>query len=285
MEDDERTEYYHTYSRIPSEPQEVSATVITDPPSTNLGTQPTTSAVVPIPMHGHIPSRTQSFLSIHRTNPGGGGGKLRKKPAPTTPIARSNRRLNNASGLQISEAEKEKKRKSLHLPLPSWLVKVKDTKATPHVALDTDTLVFGKGQGRSRDRSKPRSKVHGCTEPYTLTFPPDCEWLFYPSPPDLRFSNSEQTEEGRARTKEARKFDWFGTILPFEVRVRVLRTLVASYVDEHKRRVESGGDGWNVVVASRGSEQWVGRVNGMRALVRLSRVCAELYHLYSRSNC
>lgn len=273
-EDGERTEYHNAHSRVPSEPQEADATITIDLPPTNLVIQATSSTVVPIPINDPVPSRTQSFLSIHKTNPGGGGGKLRKKSAPTTPIARSTRRLNNSSELQAFEAEKEKKRKNLHLPLPSWLVKVKDTKATPHVALDTDTLVFSKGRGRGR--SKPGSKTNACTEPCPLTFPPDCEWLFYPSPPDLRFSNSGQTEEGKARTKELRKIDWFGTLLPFEIRVRVLRTLVALHEYDHNRRVDRGGDGWNVVVASRESERWVERVKGMRALVRLSRVRAEL---------
>jgi len=282
LEDDVRTEHYHAHPQVPTEPQGANTTTITDPTSINLGTQPTSSAVVPIPIHGRAYSRTQSSLSINKANPvgGGSGGKLRKKPMPTTPIVRNNRRLNNTPELQTyhPEAEKEKKRKSLHLPLPSWLVKVKDTKATPHVALDTDTLIFGKGRGRSRRR--PGNKPLGGTVPYPLAFPPDCEWPFYPSPPELRFSNADQLEEGEARPTEGRQIDWFGTVLPIEMRIRVFGTLVGSYEDEHKRRVECGGDGWNVVVASREGERWVGRVKGMTALVRLSRVRPELSILY-----
>ena len=151
LEDDMRTEYYHAHLQVPTGPQGASATTITDPPSTKLITQPTSSAVVPITIHDRVHSRTHSSLSINKANPGGGGsgGKLLKKPMPTTPIVRNNRRLNNTPELHTShsESEKEKKRKSLHLPLPSWLVRVKDTKATPRAALDTDTLVFGKGRG------------------------------------------------------------------------------------------------------------------------------------------
>ena len=279
LEDDVRTECYHTYTQVPTEPQGVNTTTITNPPSTSPVTQPTSSAVVPIPIHDRAYSCTQSLLSINKANPvgGGSGGKLRKKSMPTTPIARSNRRLNNTSELQDyhPEAEKEKKRKSLHLPLPSWLIKVKDTKATPHVALDTDTLIFGKGRGRSRRR--PGNKVSGSTQPYPLAFPPDCEWPFYPSPPDLRLPDAEQVEEGEVKPTEGCQIDWFGTVLPFEMRVRIFRTLVESYEDEHKRRVECGGDGWNIVVASRECERWVGRVKGMTTLVRLSRVCANLF--------
>ena len=279
LEDDVRTEYYHAHPQVPTEPQGANTTTITNLPSTSLVTQPTSSAVVPIPIHGRAYSRAQSLISINKANPvgGGSGGKLRKKPTPTTP---NNRRLNNTPELQTyhPEAEKEKKRKSLHLPLPSWLVKVKDTKATPHVALDTDTLVFGKGRGRSRRR--PGNKLRGSTVPDPLTFPPDCEWPFYPSPPEFRFSYAEQVEEGEARPTEGRQIDWFGTVLPIEMRIRVFETLVESYEDEHKRRVECGGDGWNVVVASRESERWVGRVKGMTVLVRLSRVRAELSILY-----
>jgi hypothetical protein len=170
---DERTECYHAHTRVPTGPQGANVTTITDLPSTNPITQPTSSAIVPIPIHDRVYSRTQSSLSVNKASPGGGGsgGKLRKKSTPTTPIVRNNRRLNNTPEPQTShsEAEKEKKRKSLHLPLPSWLVKVKDTKATPHVALDTDTLVFGKGRGRSRRR--PGSKPHSCTEPYPFSVP------------------------------------------------------------------------------------------------------------------
>jgi hypothetical protein len=283
LEDDTRTECYHTHLQVPTGPQGANATTITDPPSTNLITQPTSSTVVPTTIHDRVHSRTQSPLSVNKASPGGGGstGKLRKKSTPTTPIVRSNRRLNNTPELQTfhSEAEKEKKRRSLHLPLPSWLVKVKDTKATPHVALDTDT--HGKGRGRSRSRRRSGNKPHGITEPYPLAFPPDCEWPFYPSPPDLRFSDTEKVEEGEARLTDGRQVDWFGTALPFEMRMRVLRTLVGSYEDEHKRRVECGGDGWNIVVASRESERWVGRVKGMTALVKLSRVRAEISDVFS----
>ena len=280
LEDDMRTEYYHAHLQVPTGPQGANATTITDPPpSTNLITQPTSSAVAPMTIHDRVHSHTQSSLSVNKANPGGGGsgGKLLKKPMPTTPIVRNNRRLNNTPELQTShseaEKEKEKKRKSLHLPLPSWLVRVKDTKATPRVALDTDTLIFGKGRGRSRRR--PGSKPHGSAEPYPLAFPPDCEWPFYPSPPDLRFSDSEQVEEGETRPTVGQQVDWFGTVLPFEMRIRVFRTLVESYEDEHKRRVEGGGDRWNAVVASRESERWVGLVKGMTVLVRLSRVRAK----------
>lgn len=282
LEDDERTEYYHAHLRVPTEPRGVNLTTITDPPSANLATQPTSSAAVPIPLHDRISSRTQSFLSINKTSPGGGGGKLRKKAAPTL-TARNNPRLNNASEPHTShsEAEKEKKRKSLHLPLPRWLVKVKDTKATPHVALDTDTLVFGRGRGQSRNRQG--SKPHGYTEPYPLTFPPDCEWLFYPASPGLTFYDANQVEEGETSANGGCEVDWFGTVLPFEMRVQVLRALLGSYEDDHRRRAESEGDGWNVVVASRESERWVGRVKGMRALVRLSRVRAALSHHHSHS--
>lgn len=125
------------------------------------------------------------------------------------------------------------------------------------------------------------SKPYGGTEPYPLTFPPDCEWLFYPVPPDLKFSDTEQVEEG---AKEGHQVDWFGTILPLEMRVRILRMLVGSYEDEHRRRVECGGDRWNAVVASRESERWVGRVKGMRALVQLSRVRAEVPTLLPSSH-
>jgi len=279
LEDDMRMECYHAHPKVLIGPQGTNATTITDPPSTNLITEPTSSAAVPIAIHDRVYSSTQSSLSINKANPGGGGsaGKLRKKPTPTTPIVRNNRRLNSMPEPQTSqsEAEKEKKRKSLHLPLPSWLIKVKDTKATPHVALDIDTL--GKGRGRSRRR--PGSKPHGITEPYPLAFPPDFEWPFYPSPPDLRFSGTEQVEEGEARPTDEHQVDLFGTVLPFEMRTRVFRTLVESYEDEHRKRVECGGDGWNIVVASRESERWVGRVKGMTALVQLSRVCAEVSHL------
>ena len=123
LEDDMRTEYYHAHLQVPTGPQGANATTITDPPSTNLITQPTSSAVAPITIHDRVHSRTQSSLSINKANPAGGGsgGKQLKKPMPPTPIVPNNRRLNNTSELHTShsETEKEKKRKSLHHPSPA----------------------------------------------------------------------------------------------------------------------------------------------------------------------
>ncbi|KAH9081773.1 hypothetical protein EDB83DRAFT_2503014 [Lactarius deliciosus] len=57
--------------------------------------------------------------------------------------------------------------------------------------------------------------------------------------------------------------------LPREIRLRIFGFLVGIYEDDHERRVREGR--WTAIKASK--HKWVGRDQGIRELMRMSRVC------------
>ncbi|TFY71187.1 hypothetical protein EVG20_g1828 [Dentipellis fragilis] len=63
----------------------------------------------------------------------------------------------------------------------------------------------------------------------------------------------------------------FDEMLPRELRLHVLACLVQLHVDDHARRIKDGK--WTVNKATSSKNKWVGRDQGVRELVRMSRVC------------
>ncbi|KAA1467773.1 RNI-like protein [Dentipellis sp. KUC8613] len=63
----------------------------------------------------------------------------------------------------------------------------------------------------------------------------------------------------------------FDEMLPRELRLHVLACLVQLHVDDHARRIKDGK--WSVNKATSSKNKWVGRDQGVRELVRMSRVC------------
>ncbi|KAF6754271.1 F-box domain-containing protein [Ephemerocybe angulata] len=64
--------------------------------------------------------------------------------------------------------------------------------------------------------------------------------------------------------------NYFDDILPRELRLRILGSLIQVHIDAHERMVKSGR--WSVNRASASRNQWVGKDKGIRELIKLSRV-------------
>ena len=69
----------------------------------------------------------------------------------------------------------------------------------------------------------------------------------------------------------------FDELLPHELQLHILVCLVDLHEEEHARRERDGK--WTVLKASSSKNKWVGREQGVRELVRLSRV--SIYALLS----
>ncbi|TFY82856.1 hypothetical protein EWM64_g1162 [Hericium alpestre] len=65
--------------------------------------------------------------------------------------------------------------------------------------------------------------------------------------------------------------DYFGELLPRELQLQVLGRLVQVHEEDHARRMSDGR--WTALKAASSKKKWVGREQGVRELVRLSRVC------------
>ena len=68
--------------------------------------------------------------------------------------------------------------------------------------------------------------------------------------------------------------NYFDEMLPQELRIQVLSSLVPLHEADHLRAVREGG--WTMAKASSSRGKWVGREKGIRELVRLSRVSSLL---------
>lgn len=101
---------------------------------------------------------------------------------------------------------------------------------------------------RLRSRSAPLLPT--LTIPSSSSFAPDSPFITAPSTPI--------TED---------LVNLFDTLLPREVRLRIMGMLLQICVEEHEKEVERGE--WK---GARGRERWVGEVKGKRELVRTSRV-------------
>ena len=77
----------------------------------------------------------------------------------------------------------------------------------------------------------------------------------------------------------ARPRNSFDEVLPRELRLHIFAFMVELHEEEHADRLREGK--WTAMQASR--HRWVGRDEGIRALVRLSRVCELLVYDKMRS--
>lgn len=75
--------------------------------------------------------------------------------------------------------------------------------------------------------------------------------------------------------------NYFDEVLPRELRLRVLSSLIALHEAEHERLVGRGD--WTVMRASSSKGRWVGKEKGVRELVKFSRVSDTATHRMSES--
>ena len=68
--------------------------------------------------------------------------------------------------------------------------------------------------------------------------------------------------------------NYFDDLLPRELRLRILVSLVALYEEEHDKTVQEGD--WTVSRASSPKSKWVGKDRGLREMVKLSRVGSNI---------
>jgi F-box/leucine-rich repeat protein 2/20 len=72
--------------------------------------------------------------------------------------------------------------------------------------------------------------------------------------------------------------NYFDDVLPRELRVHILRSLITVHEADHARALRDGQ--WTVNKASSSKNKWVGRDKAIRELVRFSRVGSFLHCIH-----
>ncbi|ETW86857.1 hypothetical protein HETIRDRAFT_377477, partial [Heterobasidion irregulare TC 32-1] len=216
---------------------------------------PSLSRAESIPVHIRIPSRCHSIsdLSTHTTH-----------SLPTQSMSQHKFRV-GASKSPTALARKLFAKGGDQSDSPSSPGSPITVEGVIDLDLDSATCgagsCFGPWKLDSKSRAKDTSASFGKGRSYSNPFP--LSTAFEPIPP---ITTPVYTP---APIVLPRKH--FDELLPHELQLHILVCLVDLHEEEQGRRERDGK--WTVLKASSSKNKWVGREQGVRELVRLSRVC------------
>ena len=225
----------------------------------------------PPPIIRRMPSRRRSFsnLSIHSTRSalsitrikgkfGSTHGNLARKllsgkragSSTTSPVQTPGA---TTSGGYLVDGDVRVEQGSCFMP---WRNDTKKERPPPIPFLDLDTQlaqqrlpIYTDFKGKSRSHSLP---LPASALDIIPAVPPD---VFTPIPTEVN--------------------NYFDDLLPRELRLRILVSLVTMYEEGHDKTIQEGD--WTVSRASSPKSKWVGKDRGFRELVKLSRVSSNIW--------